>query len=178
MARALLWLCLALSPAAALAGQDLTLSSPGLASGARMPLANVYAGCGGGNASPALRWSDAPAAARGFAVTMYDPDARGGFWHWIAYDIPSGTHGLDVGVGAPRAANAPRAMLQLRNDFGESGYSGPCPPPGNPHYYVITVYALDVPALAIAPGANGKEALAAIERHALAKAMLTFIWGR
>ncbi len=33
--------------------------------------------------------------------------------------------------------------MQGENDAGRIGYSGPCPPAGNPHRYVITVYALN-----------------------------------
>ncbi|MGC8609442.1 MAG: YbhB/YbcL family Raf kinase inhibitor-like protein, partial [Thermoplasmata archaeon] len=29
------------------------------------------------------------------------------------------------------------------NDFGNSGYGGPCPPPGKAHHYYFTIYALD-----------------------------------
>src|SRR3989304_6280764 len=32
-------------------------------------------GCSGGNVSPALSWSDAPAKTKSFALTVYDPDA-------------------------------------------------------------------------------------------------------
>jgi hypothetical protein len=107
MRRLFFWLCLSLAPAMAFAAQGFTLDSPTLSDGARMPIANVYTQCGGGNVSPALQWHHPPANTRGFAVTMYDPDASGGFWHWIIFEIPIGAHGLNADAGAPRSGNAP-----------------------------------------------------------------------
>jgi len=178
MRRVLLWLCLSIVPLAALAAQGFTLDGPTLKANGRMPLGNVYTECGGGNASPPLRWHDPPAGTQSFAVTMYDPDAPGGFWHWIAFNIPVGAQGLNADAGKPRGGDAPGDSVQLRNDFGNAGYSGPCPPPGNPHHYVITVYALDAPTLGLAAHFSRKEALAAINKHTLAKATLTILWGR
>jgi len=176
MRRVLLWLCLGIAPAAALAAQSFTLDSPTLHDGGNMLLTNVYTECGGRNQSPPLHWHDPPAGTKSYAVTMYDPDAN--FWHWIAYDIYVGAHGLNPGAGTPHSGNEPGDTEQLRNDFGNAGYSGPCPPPGKPHHYVITVYALDVPELGLAAHFSRKDALAAIEKHTLAKATLTVTWGR
>src|SRR5215470_3563505 len=53
--------------------------------------ANVF-GCSGGNASPELHWSGAPAGTKSFVLTLFDPDEHGdpsGWWHWVVYDIPS-----------------------------------------------------------------------------------------
>jgi len=177
MRRIFFMLCLALAPPAVWAAQGFTLDSPSLRAGASMPLTNVYTRCGGGNVSPALQWHGAPAGTQGYAVTMYDPDASGGFWHWIMFDIPVGAHGLNADAGAPRSGDAPGDAAQLPNDFGNHGYSGPCPPPGKPHHYVITVYALDVPELGPTAHFSRDEALAGIRKHTLAKATLTVTWG-
>lgn len=178
MRRMLLAFFLTAFPIAALAAQPFTLSSRTLTPNGRMPLANVYTECGGGNQSPQLMWHDPPPGTKSFAVTMYDPDANGGFWHWVAYDIAVGAHGLNAGAGTPHNGDAPGDTEQPRNDFGNAGYSGPCPPPGKPHHYVITVYALDVPELGLMAHLSRGDALAAIKRHTLATASLAVTWGR
>lgn len=143
-----------------------------------MPMSAVHAKCGGHDESPPLRWHDAPAGTQSYAVTMFDPGAPDGFWHWIAFDIAAGAQGLNAGAGTPRSGNAPGDTVQLKNDFGDAGYGGPCPRAGPPHRYVITVYALDVPGLGIMARFSRKTVLAAIARHTLAKATLTVLWGR
>lgn len=176
MHRLLAALTLAAFAATAAAASPFTLDSPTLAANARVPMASVYAECGGGNQSPALRWRDPPAGTQSFAVTMFDPGAN--FWHWIAFDIAIGAHGLNANAGVPRSGNAPGDTVQLKNDFGHAGYAGPCPPAGKAHHYVITVYALDVPELGITTHFSRKAALDAIRQHTLAKATLTVNWGR
>lgn len=173
-----LLLCLSLSlvPVVALAAHDFVLTSRSLTAGGRMPLSSVYTECGGGNVSPELSWHDPPSGTQSYAVTMFDQDAD--FWHWIAFDISPGAHGLNAGAGTPHGGNAPGDVVQLHNDFGNAGYSGPCPPPGRAHHYVITVYALDVPKLGFLDHFDRKAALDAIRTRTIAKATLTVIWGR
>ncbi|HEX7326712.1 MAG TPA: YbhB/YbcL family Raf kinase inhibitor-like protein [Rhodanobacteraceae bacterium] len=178
MRRTLLALALALAPVAALAATGFTLTSPTLTPGGSMPIADVYTQCGGGNVSPPLHWHDAPDGTRSYAVTLYDASVKGGFWHWIAFDISVGAHGLNADAGAPHSGDAPGNTIQLKNDFGNDGYSGPCPPPGPAHHYVMTVYALNVPTLGLAAHFSRADALAAIHRHTLASATLAVTWGR
>lgn len=133
---------------------------------------NAYTACGGENVSPALRWTHAPASTRSFLLTVFDPDApEGGFWHWIAYDIPVTTTGLPANAGARPSRTSGNFGA---NDFGHPRYDGPCPPRGV-HHYVFTLYALDVPHL---PVADGSEVAAATEGHVVAKASITGRFGR
>jgi len=163
---------------AACAAQAFTLDSPQIKPGGTIAREQVYTRCGGGNVSPQLAWLDPPGDTQSFAVTVFDPDASGGFWHWIAFDIHVGAHGLNAGAGTLHNGNAPGDTIQIENGFGERGYAGPCPPPGKPHRYVFTVYALDAPTLGLSIDADADKAIAAIKRHALATATLTAQYGR
>jgi Raf kinase inhibitor-like YbhB/YbcL family protein len=101
-------------------------------------------GCTGQNISPQLSWENAPAGTESFAVTMYDKDAPtgSGFWHWVIFNLPATSRELLSGAGEESKGLAPIGSVLSRTDFGKTGYGGPCPPPGAPHEYLITVYAL------------------------------------
>ncbi len=145
--------------------------------------AQVYDGfgCTGGNVSPALDWSGAPDGTQSFAVTMYDPDAPSGsgWWHWMIYGIPADATGLPENAGAPGGDAMPQGAVQGPNDFGTTGYGGPCPPQGDgPHHYQITVYALDTDTLDLPDNATSALVGFNLNAHALATAQMTVPYSR
>lgn len=171
---------LALASSLAVAG-DFRLTSRDIADG--QPMAQRFAfqgfGCTGENRSPALAWSGAPAATKGYALTVYDPDAPtgSGWWHWVLLNIPATTTALPSAVGSetPPVAGA----LQLKTDYGVPGYGGPCPPVGDkPHHYIFTVFALDTGELELPENATPALAGFMLRGHTLAKASLTATYGR
>ena len=167
--------------AAAAAAAPFTLTSPNAAEGANMAMEQVLNGfgCTGGNVSPELRWNGAPAATRSFALTMYDPDAPtgSGWWHWVVVDIPAASRTLPKGWGKSGTAQLAGGR-QTRTDFGTPGYGGPCPPPGAPHRYVFTIFALDIDKLPVPDDGSGALVGFNIGAHTLARATLTARYGR
>ena len=128
--------------------------------------------CDGEDLSPALTWSDPPAGTQSFALVVDDPDAPSGvFGHWAAFDIDRQSEGLAQGSG-----NDPSPPFsQGRNDFGRTGYGGPCPPPGHgPHRYRFKLYALDVEQLTELGGGAPSvgEVEQAAQSHAIDRAEL------
>ena len=136
--------------------------------------------CTGQNLSPDLHWSHVPASTKSFAVTLFDPDAKGGagWWHWVVYDIaPNVTH-LPPGAGDASHAFMPD-VVQGMTSFGKPGYAGPCPPKGDsPHRYTFSVHALDTERLEVPAGAAVDDVALAIHAHTLASARLTGRYGR
>jgi Raf kinase inhibitor-like YbhB/YbcL family protein len=130
---------------------------------------------GGENVSPPLSWIEPPAGTRSIAIVCVDPDApSGNFTHWIAWGIHPACRG--VGEGLSPAADF-RGVRQGRNDFGDTGYGGPQPPPGERHRYRFRVVALDQP-LQLAAGASSEDFERAIEGHVLAEALLVGTYQR
>jgi Raf kinase inhibitor-like YbhB/YbcL family protein len=180
---AVLGLCLAgFMGGSALAG-GFTVTSPSVSEGATIGEKHVFAGfgCTGGNKSPALAWSDAPADTKSFAVTVYDPDAPtgSGWWHWVVFNIPVGTTELKEGAGDAKGALLPAGSVQSVTDFGQPGFGGPCPPTGDkPHRYIFTVHALKLEKLPLEPSASGAMIGFFLGQNTIAKASVTGIYGR
>jgi Raf kinase inhibitor-like YbhB/YbcL family protein len=159
------------------------LKSKDLLDGERIAMKHVYNafGCGGKNLSPELSWDNPPLGTKSFAVLAHDPDAPtggAGFWHWIVVDIPADIHNLKQNAGEASGKHLPIGAQMLETDFAEKAYGGPCPPPGAPHRYVFTIYALKIDKLGDA--ALGRTAIAGftIEQNTLAKSSLTGFFGR
>ncbi len=127
--------------------------------------------CDAEDISPEILIDEVPADTKSLALILDDPDAPSGlFTHWIVYNLPPNAKIIPEGAGNKKEIN------QGINDFGTHGYRGPCPPPGKPHRYYFTLYALN----AKISGAIGNRAgiNSAIEGKIIGKAEFMGTYGR
>ncbi|GAB3455826.1 YbhB/YbcL family Raf kinase inhibitor-like protein [Actinophytocola sediminis] len=161
----------ALLPAAA----SFTVTSTDVRDGQQLPPSAVHQSAGGQNTSPQLAWSGFPAETRSFVVTCYDPDAPipGGFWHWIAVNLPASTTELAAGAGTDDAS-LPGEAFHVRSDFSTREYGGAAPPQGDQvHRYYFVVHAVDVDALDVTADASAAVVSFNLAFHTLARAIIT-----
>jgi hypothetical protein len=142
------------------------LHSGDFTDGGAMSTQLMASDCGGSNHSPSLAWAGAPAGTKSFALTVLDPDApvAGGFVHWVLYDLPPGTKQLSEDTSHV-------GRTGLAGD-GKAAYTGPCPPAGQRHHYIFTLYALDVAHAGSNAAMTAAQLDAAIAGHVLGKAVL------
>jgi Raf kinase inhibitor-like YbhB/YbcL family protein len=125
--------------------------------------------CQGGDTSPALAWSGVPEGTKSFALIVDDPDAPdpaapARTWvHWVAYNLPADVAALEEGA----STHMPDGAIDGHNDWGRTGYGGPCPPVGR-HRYFHKLHALDI---VLPPGA-------VLDKAGLERAMDGHVLGR
>lgn len=127
----------------------------------------------GDDVSPPLAFEGVPAETVELALTVVDPDAPAGdFVHWVIFKMPATTTALSQAVPTEETLADPPGALQGENDFGDIGYGGPAPPPGETHHYVFTLYALSEP-LDLEPGADRDTLLEAMDGLILTQTQIT-----
>jgi Raf kinase inhibitor-like YbhB/YbcL family protein len=129
--------------------------------------------CEGDDVSPPLAWSGAPLGTNSFALIIEDPDApdpaapKRTWAHWVLYNMDRSSATLSEAVKSPQLPTGTREGF---NDWGRTGYGGPCPPIGR-HRYFHRLFALDV-VLKDLESANRAALLQAMHGHVLAEAVL------
>jgi Raf kinase inhibitor-like YbhB/YbcL family protein len=146
----------------------LKISSPAFADGGAIPAKYT---CEGGDSSPALAWSGAPAGTKSLVLIVDDPDApdpkapKMTWVHWVLYDLPPDSTGLPEGV-----SKLPGSTQAGTNDWRRADYGGPCPPIGR-HRYFFKLYALDV-TLSQLVNPTKLDVVSAMQGHVLAEAQM------
>ena len=136
---------------------------------------NGFNGCTGDNKSPQLRWENAPAGTKSFAITLVDINAFGpgvSFDHWMVINIPPTTNSLDKDAGNISGTSLPNGAIQTPNGAAAfdvpanaafyKAFAGVCPNVGNTNQYEITVFALNVASLPVSEIAASSEVKTAI----------------
>jgi Raf kinase inhibitor-like YbhB/YbcL family protein len=148
----------------------LTLLSPAFSNSDTIPIQYT---CEGEDLSPPLSWEGVPEGTQSLVLIVDDPDAPDPdapmmTWvHWVLYDIPPDAAGLSEGVDSD---SLPSGTGEGVNDWGRTGYGGPCPPVGR-HRYFHKLYALDT----VLKGMNKpskSQVETAMEGHILDEAVL------
>ena len=125
--------------------------------------------CDGLDIAPALSWGAAPGGTVEIALALVDESAVSEgqpFVHWVIA-------GLDPAEIALVEDDVPPGAIQALNFFGDVGYGGPCPPPGDDaHLYRLTAYALNQQ-LELADGTPATEFLDTIATLTVASTDLT-----
>jgi len=153
-----------------------SLESSAFGNGALIPIQYT---ADGKNISPPLDWRDAPNGTQTFAIIVSDPDAPTAqpFVHWVIFNIPAATNQLSEGVQNQGTLDQPDGALQGNNSFGQTGYGGPSPPPGPPHHYHFTIYALDT-TMNSDPGCSADDLKQEMQGHILAQTEFVARYGR
>jgi Raf kinase inhibitor-like YbhB/YbcL family protein len=142
-------------------GGKMKITTPAFQEGGNIPSKFT---CDGADANPPLRFEGVPAEAKSLALIVDDADAPGGlFTHWLVWNIDPTTTTVEEN-------SAPANGVQGKNDFGKSGYGGPCPPSGT-HRYFFKVFALDRQ-LDLAAGSKRAQLDAQMRGHIMAQGEL------
>lgn len=162
------------------AAEPFLLSSPAFKDGT--PLAKKNAGnrkdnpnCVGENISPPLAWANPPAGTKSFALTMVDPEGRGGMGviHWVAYGIPVSVTSFAEGEVSKPSPN----YVGGKGTAGAATYMGPCTPRGAPHHYTFTLIATDLEPGDLPAGLTREELFAKLTGHTKGATGLVGLFG-
>lgn len=124
--------------------------------------------CEGDDVSPPLSIHADVSGAKSLVLIVDDPDApdprapQRTWVHWVLYNLPPGNFDLAEDLTPDEL---PEGTREGKNDWGRTGYGGPCPPIGR-HRYFHKLYALDV-VLAEMPVPTKQELERAMEGHVL-----------
>jgi len=160
----LLTACNTLGLAPKKAKPPLEVSAPAFEGGSTIPVKYT---CDGEDISPELNWKRAYSSrTKSFAVVVFGLDVVSGLsYHWLVYNIPPEINRFPEGISGQELTAM--GATQLKNSFGKTGYSGPCPPEDSKHHYLFRVYRIDR-ILDLPVDATISQLLEAIEDHGTA----------
>lgn len=121
--------------------------------------------CEGSKLSPSFDIAGLPEGTVTWGLSILDQTA-GNAVHWVAANIDPAINHVDAGV-------VPAGAVQSVNRVNKVGYAAPCPKVGEPHTYILTVYAVSQQ-LEVTDGMDSETMLTSLEAGSLGIAATTF----
>ena len=121
--------------------------------------------CEGSKLSPNFDIAGLPQGTITWGLSIVDQTAANAM-HWAAANIDPAISHIDAGV-------VPAGAVQSLNRIGKVGYAAPCPKVGEPHTYMLTVYALGQQ-LEVTDGVDPETMLTSLEAGAIGIATTSF----
>ena len=125
--------------------------------------------CDGSKLSPSFDIAGLPDGTVTWGLSIVDQMALDAA-HWVAANIDPVINHVDAGV-------VPAGAVQSLNRLQKVGYAAPCPKAGEPHTYVLTVYAVSQQ-LEVSDGMDAETMLTSLEAGSLGITSTTFTFTR
>jgi len=125
--------------------------------------------CDGSKLSPSFDIAGLPEGTVTWGLSIVDQTAANAV-HWVAANIDPAINSVDAGV-------VPAGAVQSLNRLQKVGYAAPCPKAGEPHTYVLTVYAVSQQ-LEVSDGMDAESMLTSLEAGSLGITSTTFTFTR
>jgi Raf kinase inhibitor-like YbhB/YbcL family protein len=121
--------------------------------------------CDGSRLSPSFNLAGFPEGTVTWGLSIVDQTAANAV-HWVAANIDPAITQVDAGV-------VPAGAVQSLNRVNKVGYAAPCPKVGEPHTYLLTVYAVSQQ-LEVTDGMDSETMLTSLEAGSLGITSITF----
>ena len=125
--------------------------------------------CDGSRLSPSFNLAGFPEGTVTWGLSIVDQTAANAV-HWVAANIDPAITQVDAGV-------VPAGAVQSLNRINKVGYAAPCPKAGEPHTYILTVYAVSQQ-LEVTDGMYAETMLTSLEAGSLGITSTSFTFTR
>jgi hypothetical protein len=125
--------------------------------------------CDGSRLSPSFNLAGFPEGTVTWGLSIVDQTAANAV-HWVAANIDPAITQVDAGV-------VPAGAVQSLNRINKVGYAAPCPKAGEPHTYILTVYAVSQQ-LEVTDGMDSETMLTSLEAGSLGITSTSFTFTR
>ena len=99
-----------------------------------------------------------------------------GWWHWNVVNLPVSINSVSENASGNNTLSG--EVTEIRNDYGTIGFGGACPPAGEVHRYIFTVYALGTERLELPENPSNALVGFMIRANMLDSASITAVYHR